>query len=577
MRQHKLYLKLRDNKPEDVPQAIIIKYRGDKPTKKSTGLKIYPKHWDDKKRWVKDEYLKDHPKLIAQLKELRDKMDEALVELQSGLISRDEAIKKITSKPFDEFTLLEYIDNEWTELKESQKQKYRVYASAIFSRLNEAGYAYPEVPLSCLNILEECRKISVILKKTVSGNEYFNMLDRVTRRAKLPLKEPFKDEGLKNTGIKRRRRVKKLQKPFDIQRFQTDGHNNINTHLQLQSYLWFLYSFCLQGTDGCDLVDIDENSFTKYKGRPEELNHFHPSGESIQSKGNFQGKQYLVVERKKGEGLIGALYNVFPILFIRDWLHYLIGVTHPHLQYKGKDRVRLFSFKSRDNEGKIWKKQRDNYRKYQTALFGVSTKRARDVFSDFCENKVGLNGFQIDRMLGHSAPEGSASLSTYLPTNPDTVQRDIYQMQVIEEFGAIKLLWNMYERFRNKEFNGIPFIKDTNPNIFIGLRLLEGGKGKLLSWSPDKEKRYQMLLNTITTGELENYLDEETNELKSRIRVLTPEEYPQELKDLHIERSKLSARTPEGMKMVPLTQEIIENNKRMGKELKERGYDVKFK
>ena len=57
MRQHKLYLKLRASQPDDKPQSIIIKYRGTKPTKKSTGLSIYPNHWDDKKRWIKDEYL----------------------------------------------------------------------------------------------------------------------------------------------------------------------------------------------------------------------------------------------------------------------------------------------------------------------------------------------------------------------------------------------------------------------------------------------------------------------------------------------------------------------------------------
>ena len=97
MRQHKLYLKLRNNKTDDKYQAIIIKYRGTNPTKKSTGLTINASHWDNKKRWIKDKYLKNHPKLIIQLKELRNKMDEAIVELQSGLISRDEAIKRITS------------------------------------------------------------------------------------------------------------------------------------------------------------------------------------------------------------------------------------------------------------------------------------------------------------------------------------------------------------------------------------------------------------------------------------------------------------------------------------------------
>lgn len=565
MRQHKLYLKLRNNKTDDNYQAIIVKYRGTNPTKKSTGLTINASHWDNKKHWIKDKYLKNHPKLIIQLKELRNKMDEAIVELQSGLISRDEAIKRITSKPFEEDTLLEYIED-WIDLKDSQKRKYKRQARAIYTCLDEKGYSQPELPLSCLNILDECRKIAVILKKTVTGNEYFDMLDRVSRHAKLPLREPFKNEGLKNSGIKRKRAIKKSKNPFDIILFKTDGHNNINTHLQLQAYLWFLYSFCLQGTDGADMVDIDENSFKEYKGRPKEINHFHPEGKSIQKKGNFEGKHYLVVERKKGEGLIGAIYNVFPVLFIRDWLHYLIGVTHPNLQYKGNDRVRLFNFKSRDKEGKIWKAQRDNYRKYQKKLFGHSTKYSRTVFTDFCENKVGLDRFQIDRMLGHSIKQDSSSLSTYLPTNPDTATRDIHQMQVIEKFGVLQLLWLMHKRFSKKEYKGIPFIK-SNPNLFVGLRLLEGGEGKLLSWSPDKERRYQQLLNEVMTGELENYFNKETNETLTRMRKLSPEEYPKELKDLHNEREVASVRWPKGLKKVSLTKEIIEHNKTMVEEM----------
>ena len=38
------------------------------------------------------------------------------------------------------------------------------------------------------------------------------------------------------------------------------------------------------------------------------------------------------------------------------------------------------------------------------------------------------------------------------------------------------------------------------PDMFVGLRLLEGGKGKLLSWSPEKEWEYQRQLNKVITG-----------------------------------------------------------------------------
>ena len=117
------------------------------------------------------------------------------------------------------------------------------------------------------------------------------MLDRVSRAAKLPIKDVFKNEGLKNKGVKRRRKQKKQIEFFDEWKFKFDGFNKINTPLQLQSYLWFLYSFCLQGMDGADIVSLREGDFINYQGRKKTINHFHPEGKSIQSQGDFSQKR----------------------------------------------------------------------------------------------------------------------------------------------------------------------------------------------------------------------------------------------------------------------------------------------
>ena len=212
--------------------------------------------------------------------------------------------------------------------------------------------------------------------------------------------------------------------------------------------------------DGADIVSLREGDFINYQGRKKTINHFHPEGNSIQSKGDFSQKQYVVLRRQKGEGVVAALYNVFPILFIRDWLHYLIGVTHPQYQYNGNDRIRLFSFDTLDSNGdpdpKVmdgpWKQMRDNYRNYQKELFGASTKKTRHAFTAICYNDLGMSKIDIQMMLGHDV--GKEAIAAYLPTSPEMVTRDIQQMQVLEKFGVIELLWDMYDRFSKEEYRG---------------------------------------------------------------------------------------------------------------------------
>ena len=578
-RNHKLYFVLRKYKPIDQKQSILIKYRGPSPSQKAIGLQILPSHWDQHKHWIKDKYLGNHKKLLWKLKNYRDKMDDALVELHSGEISRDTAFERILSKPYNQVTLQEFIKDDWETISESQKRKYLIFASAIKTNLSNGNYGNPELPISLLSNVDECKKISVIIKKTSKGNDYFDMLDRVSRTAKLPIKDVFKNEGLKNKGVKRRRKQKKQIEFFDEWKFKFDGFNKINTPLQLQSYLWFLYSFCLQGMDGADIVSLREGDFINYQGRKKTINHFHPEGKSIQSKGDFSQKQYVVLRRQKSEGVVAALYNVFPILFIRDWLHYLIGVTHPQYQYNGNDRIRLFSFDTLDSNGdpdpKVmdgpWKQMRDDYRKNQKQLFGASTKKTRHTFTSICLKELGMNTTEIKMMLGHDV--GKEAITSYLPTNPEMVTRDIQQMQVLEKFGVLQHLWFMYQRFSKEEYRGIPMIKIT-PDMFVGLRFLESGKGKLLSWPIEKEREYQRLKNEMITGDPEQFFDEKLNKMQSRLKSVDQMDWPQELKELHLERDKASLRWPEGLKKVPLTKEIINHNKKMAKELQDLGYDV---
>ena len=202
-RNHKLYFVLRKYKPIDQKQSILIKYRGPSPSQKAIGLQILPSHWDQHKHWIKDKYLGNHKKLLWKLKNYRDKMDDALVELNSGEISRDTAFERILSKPYNQVTLQEFIKDDWETISESQKRKYLIFASAIKTNLSNGNYGNPELPISLLSNVDECKKISVIIKKTSKGNDYFDMLDRVSREAKLLIRDVLKTEALKGAENKR--------------------------------------------------------------------------------------------------------------------------------------------------------------------------------------------------------------------------------------------------------------------------------------------------------------------------------------------------------------------------------------
>ena len=556
-RNHTLYLALRANPKEGVLQAIIIRYRGENFKIKKTGLSILPEHWDIRNRKIKDKYIADYPKLQREISRLEKRIREHLVELQNETMTPKTALESIVSKPHKDKTLKDFLDQLSIKISESQTVKYSSFIQAIENILGE------QIKLSHLNDQSFCANLAKKIKKTVSGNEYFAMLDRFTNEADLQNKEPFKRGGLRNKGIKQKRRIKKATKELDQRRFKS-APNDIKTHLQLASYLWYLYSFCLQGIDGIDLVNLDEKSLKSNSNKP--LTHFHPNGNFINPVRDFNNKFYIIKGREKSGELVLALYNVFPVLFIRDWLHYLIGIHYPEYVYKGKDRVQLFNFKTIKPNGEKnlevingpWKQIRDNFRKFQMKLFGSTPKMARHSFTRHCED-IGLSKFEIQRMLGHSVKE---AVGSYLNDNSDIIARDINQMQVIEDFDVIRRLTMLFNIFRNKSYLGEPFIK-ISPEIFIAITLMEGGKGKLMDWSKDKEKRYQTLMSKIEGGR------DVLKDGKIVFESIPENEYPDELKELIKERNQVSSRVPEWM--VPITPEIIKHNNKMIKEIIKKG------
>tara|TARA_B100001059_G_C17820093_1_gene577716 strand:- start:1025 stop:2704 length:1680 start_codon:yes stop_codon:yes gene_type:complete len=551
-RNHKVFIALRSKVIIGKEQPLLIKYRGEKQFSKTTGLLILPEHWDAKNRKIKDKYITDYPKLQREISRLEKRIREYLVELQSGEITPQTALEQILAKPFEDKSLSEFIDD-WLEigLKQGQFTKYKRQVRAIENKWGK------EIRISELNDTMFCAKLANKIKETVTGNEYFSMLDRITVKAKLKNQNPFIKEDLKNKGIRQQRKIKKAQKELDPIRL-TLAPNEITTHLQLASYLWFLYSYCLQGLDGADIVNLDEKMLKS--ADKSELTHFHPNGNFINPIRDYSNKYHIIKGRQKGNEMVVAMYNVFPVLFIRDWLYYLIGITHPQYSYKGDDRIRLFNFKTdSDNENPGWKQMRDNFRKVQTKLIGCSTKNSRDAFTAICEINLGLSRFNIDRMLGHYVEGGSTD--HYLNNNSNMVARDIQQMQAIEELGVINLLKMSIDVFNGRKHKGKPFFNIKSKEFFAGLILLENGKRKLMDWSPEKEKKYQIEIAKVKIGK------PEIIDGKIEYQTLNESEYSGELKELIEERDKISRRIPK----ISFTKKEREQNEKVLNEMIRKG------
>lgn len=552
MRNHTLNLILKDYKTENIPQGIYLQYRGKFKSIKKTGHKIKPTHWDRNKRTVKDKFANDYPELIKSINNFQKNIQNALVRLENKEITPQTALEQILAKPFEDKSLSEFIDD-WLEigLKKGQFTKYKRQVRAIENKWGK------EIRVSELNDTMFCAKLANKIKETVTGNEYFSMLDRITVKAKLKNQNPFIKEDLKNKGIRQQRKIKKAQKELDPIRL-TLAPNEISTHLQLASYLWFLYSYCLQGLDGADIVNLDEKMLKS--PNKSELTHFHPNGNFINPIRDYSNKYHIIKGRQKGNEMVVAMYNVFPVLFIRDWLYYLIGITHPQYLYKGDDRIRLFNFKTdSDNENPGWKQMRDNFRKVQTKLIGCSTKNSRDAFTAICEINLGLSRFNIDRMLGHYVEGGSTD--HYLNNNSNMVARDIQQMQAIEELGVINLLKMSIDVFNGRKHKGKPFFNIKSKKFFAGLILLENGKRKLMDWSPEKEKKYQIEIAKVKIGK------PEIIDGKIEYQTLNESEYSDELKELIEERDKISRRVPK----ISFTKEEREQNAKVLNEMIRKG------
>ena len=466
MSSHKLRLTLDAQPPKaDGRNEVYIRYTYKRKSKrKGTQIMVFANHWDNKLQIIKTDFeSKYDKKVISEIYEIKKKFGSAQVLLREKKVSPTGAFEILIPTISIDGLLDDFIENN-SKLTSGQKRKYKQYLSALENKhLTGAKFLVKgKLKIDSIGDVSVCNDIATILKQSSLSNntvrDYLEMLDDLSRLAGCPVNSIFVGEKLlpkKTDPMPRLVQVKDLML----------GINKINTLQDLESFLWWLYSFCLLGINTRDILNIDESCIVSDKS----LDHYHPEAKFIPFWKDYERKAHVHIRRGKTKNPIVMLVNLFPTLVIRDWLHYIVGHTRPDLVYKGKDRFRIFNFKTLTKTGKPdeegIKKQiklLDTYADKQKKMFGGTTALTRQTVTT-TGARIGISSDELKRQLGHKV---KGAFAHYIVT--EQVPKDVNHINIINEFGIIQILQTMRTSFamelkRNK--NGFPIIIDGSPVV----------------------------------------------------------------------------------------------------------------
>ena len=516
------YNKVKDS---DVYHYLILKLLPhNKQTK--TSYSLPPKHWDKKAQNVKRRYWDLHPELVKQLNTYKDKFAKYYPLLESGEINPNIVCSEILHTRMDyekDLTLIDYIKENKTKFGTSSGtvNKHIYNVKGVERALNNKTSITLNMlknDSSVMEIVEALRKYNL---KNTTRKGYMNTLDLITRKALAKeYHSPFKDGGyLPKKAVSETRVGVKSQ-------VLLDGLEKIQTYKDIEAYLLWLYSFALQGMDVVDIANIDESSLVsedgnKYNG--ELITHFHPFGDLIGAQGakHLSNKWYLSGARAKSSGQIDGLYNLYPTLFIRDWLHYIMQITSPNLVYKGKDRLRLFNTKTRNIKGNeiegavpkisVW---RDYLVRRMNKLFGVGLQHSRHTYTQIGKRYFGYSEGQMDYQLNHSVK----GMSNTYQKGEDAIEiRDYRHHQLINHFEINDILYFLHTStfYKYKKANLIYYKKEKaipstfgkkspykrpfepyNNDMLIGYSLLQHNHTS--QWTSELQKEYDLLVMDVS-------------------------------------------------------------------------------
>jgi len=536
MYSHTLNLSLYSNIAKANEKHIVyIVHRYKNQTKrKSTNYEVSKDHWDSKLGMIKTDCQQLYPQsMIDDLYSMQGQFNVLRIALREKRINYTTAFDKLLKKGSDEVDLKKFVmtSPKCKKFTPKTKQKIISFIKAIEKKLREAKHHFTVLTTDVIVDEVYCNEINEILRESnISNNtrrDYLQKLDAVSRQTDHLKNSVFKSEGL----------YPKLEDtsrdPVEFDALM-DGINDIRTLQDLEAYLFWIYSFCLLGLDANDIVNLDE-SMVAVKG-DKINNHYHPEAQFLDLFSKMTEKIHLKFFRKKSKVPMTICINLIPILFIRDWLHYLVKINRPEHAYTGSDRLRIYNFKTLtaagkdDMEGEAKKKSiTDTYRDKTSRMFGGTIQQTRHtVTAQGQEN--GMTNSELNGQLGHSA---KGSLKHYLKAHQ--IPKDVNHIHIIQEFGILNILkcliyksMTMVEIVNSAEVSfKPPWNMDMDmDNKQTSLTLNTIGSGVLTLWSVEDEKRYQTLLSKESKGRWE-ILDG----VNTKVEV-TSEMFSTELKEL---------------------------------------------
>jgi len=341
------------------------------------------------------------------------------------------------------------------QLKQSTIDKYVSHIKAVQNYLRDFKDTkrYADLKFSHISSDSVCRQIATLLDETTDLKNntkagYLKSLDKVWKLYKgLPKKTTgqFSKLGLIPTEQKSDRKPVYKEEVFNC----LPKYNTLN---QLEALLFWLYSFCLVGMDGVDLVNLSEDLIAeKQDDKDLKVLDYFPLA-NTRYEGHLDKRLHIHRSRQKVKGSeVVTMCNLFPTLLIRDMLHHCIKLTRPHLAYTGRDKLRLFNFYTKNEDGSNnpngmakWKHLRDYYNSVNREKLGSTTQMTRKSIT-----RIGReNNIPVDKLgsqIGHNV-EGS--IKHYL--SDSQIELDIIQMQVFKDYDLIGILGNLIKLHKDK-------------------------------------------------------------------------------------------------------------------------------
>ena len=487
-KHHNFWLSLNCGKvkPSDEVSIYIFYKYGDSNQKKKRipNIKVPYQYWDKKSKSIKQIAVDKNilsVEDVEYLDSIRYKFNGVARDIASGTLTIDNAFRKLLKQSEDD-TVLNHLKNETPHLYTANtNRKYKDYIRSIEKH---TGKEFTPLKLSHIQDLDAVKQIATKVKKAVSPNttiDYLKALDVISDRAKLSVFKPFKSNKL----LPSKDQTKEKQVTYIS---LIEGINKIRTKQDYLSYSFWLFSLCLRGLDGTDIVNISEKNVQGSFKMP-----YYPDWDSDECFINCGEKAYYLKRRGKTRKFYRILLNLYPTYYLHRLIKQLVSETHPEYSYKGKDKLRIFNFLTKDEKGnpldegvKKWIAFRDTISKKQKRLLGEGIKTTRHTFTNLSKNELTLTDSEQQDLLQHST-DGKA-LSHY--QSEQQITTDLNHIFALQEYEIASTV-NLLLQFGNLQ--GYHSFKINN-----GAKTLMS-RNKLTTFTQEDEREYQKLLRNFSS------------------------------------------------------------------------------